>query len=96
MDLIDAYFGRKIYEAVKSKLLENINNLNSNLASDVLKTTVSEIMVEKIITVPQTLSIGDLCQLFADNNIGGVPIVKDNEIVGIITERDVLNSVRRA
>ena len=49
-----------------------------------------------MITVPQTLSIGDLCQLFADNNIGGVPIVKDNEIVGIITERDVLNSVRRA
>lgn len=32
MDLIDAYFGRKIYEAVKSKLLENINNLNSNSA----------------------------------------------------------------
>lgn len=75
---------------------ELFDNLNSNLASDVLKTTVSEIMVEKIITVPQTLSIGDLCQLFADNNIGGVPIVKDNEIVGIITERDVLNSVRRA
>ena len=53
-------------------------------------------MVKDPITVEQTITIGELCQLFAENNIGGVPIIKDDEIVGIITERDVLNSVRRA
>lgn len=75
---------------------ELFDNLNSNLASDVLKITVSEIMVKDLITVEQTMMIGELCQLFAEKNIGGVPIIKDDEIVGIITERDVLNSVRRA
>lgn len=75
---------------------ELFDNLNSNLATDVLKTTVSDIMVKDPITVEQTITIGELCQLFAENNIGGVPIIKDDEIVGIITERDVLNSVRRA
>ncbi|MFM5881965.1 MULTISPECIES: CBS domain-containing protein [Methanobrevibacter] len=75
---------------------ELFDNLNSNLASDVLKITVSEIMVKDPITVEQTMTIGELCQLFAEKNIGGVPIIKDDEIVGIITERDVLNSVRRA
>ncbi len=75
---------------------ELFDNLNSNLATDVLKTTVSEIMVENPITVEQTMTIGELCELFAEHNIGGVPILKDEKIVGIITERDVLNSVRRA
>ena len=66
---------------------ELFDNLNSNLASDVLKITVSEIMVKDPITVEQTMTIGELCQLFAEKNIGGVPIIKDDEIVGIITER---------
>ncbi len=74
---------------------ELFDHLNSNLATDVLKTTVSEIMVENAITVPPTETIGDLCQLFADKNIGGVPVVKDNEVIGIITERDILNAVKR-
>jgi hypothetical protein len=32
MELLDLYFGQKIFEAVKSKLLDNIDNLNSNSA----------------------------------------------------------------
>lgn len=74
---------------------ELFDHLNSNLATDVLKTTVSEIMVEDAITVPPTETIGDLCQLFADKNIGGVPVVKDDHVIGIITERDILNAVKR-
>ena len=74
---------------------ELFDHLNSNLATDVLKTTVSEIMVGDAITVPPTETIGDLCQLFADNNIGGVPVVKNDEVIGIITERDILNAVKR-
>ena len=74
---------------------ELFDNLNSNLATDVLKTTVSEIMVKDPITVDQKMTIGNLCELFAEKNIGGVPIIKDDTIVGIITERDILNSVRR-
>ena len=74
---------------------ELFDHLNSNLATDVLKTTVSEIMVEDAITVPPTETIGELCQLFADKNIGGVPVVKDGDVIGIITERDILNAVKR-
>ncbi|WP_273476231.1 CBS domain-containing protein [Methanobrevibacter woesei] len=70
-------------------------NLNSNLASDVLNTKLSDIMVEKLITVPPTERLGDLCQIFLDNNIGGVPVVKNDEVVGIITERDILRAIKR-
>jgi CBS domain-containing protein len=74
---------------------ELFDNLNSNLATDVLQTNVSEIMVKEPITIGPTMTIGELCELFAEKNIGGVPIVKNDNVIGIITERDVLNAVKR-
>jgi CBS domain-containing protein len=74
---------------------ELFDNLNSNLATDVLQTNVSEIMVKEPITIEPTMTIGELCELFAEKNIGGVPIVKNDNVIGIITERDVLNAVKR-
>ena len=74
---------------------ELFDNLNSNLATDVLKTTISEIMVKDPITVEPNMVIGDLCELFAEENIGGVPVVKNGAVVGIITERDILRAVKR-
>ena len=70
-------------------------HLNSNLASDVLETKISEIMVKEPITVEPDMGIGDLCELFEEKNIGGVPVVRDDDVLGIITERDILNAVKR-
>lgn len=74
---------------------ELFDHLNSNLATDVLETVISDIMVKDPITVEPTMSIGELCELFAEKNIGGVPVVKNDQIMGIITERDILNAVKR-
>ena len=75
---------------------ELFDNLNSNLASEVLdKTKISDIMAKEPITVEPTMTIGELCELFSEKNIGGVPVVKGDEVMGIITERDVLNAVKR-
>ena len=71
------------------------DNLNSNLATDVLKTLISEIMVKEPITISPDMDLGELCELFEEHNIGGVPVVKDDNVIGIITERDVLNAVKR-
>ena len=66
----------------------------SKAASEVLKNIVSNIMAEDPITVSQTERIGDICALFAEKNIGGVPVTKDGEIIGIITEKDILNAIK--
>ena len=71
------------------------DHLSSNDASDVLETKISEIMVNDPVTIPPTERIGDLCQIFADKNIGGVPVVKDDIVYGIITERDILRAVKK-
>ena len=75
---------------------ELFDNLNSNLASDVLEQTkISDIMAKEPITVEPIMTVGELCEVFAENNIGGVPVVKNDEVIGIITERDILNAVKR-
>ena len=53
-------------------------------------------MTENPVTISQTERIGDICALFADKNIGGVPVTKDGEIIGIITEKDILHVIKKA
>lgn len=75
---------------------EFFDNLNSNFASEVLeKTKVSDIMVKDAIIVEAEDTIGEICELFKISNIGGVPVVKDDVVIGIITERDILRAVKK-
>lgn len=39
------------------------------------------------ITVSQTEMNGDICAYLPEKNIGGVPVTKDSEVIGIITEK---------
>jgi len=75
---------------------EFFDNLNSNAASEVLeKTKVSDIMVKDAIIVEAEGTIGEICELFKISNIGCVPVVKDDVVIGIITERDILRAVKK-
>lgn len=70
------------------------DNLNSNAASEVLETKLSDIMVKDAVVVEPTDKISELCELFKISNIGGVPVVKDDAVIGIITERDILRAIK--
>jgi len=75
---------------------EFFDNLSSNAASKILeKTKLSEIMVEDAIVVEPEDTIGEICELFKISNIGGVPVIKDDVVIGIITERDILRAVKK-
>ena len=75
---------------------EFFDNLSSNAASEILeKTKVSEIMVDDAIVVEPEDTIGEICELFKISNIGGVPVIKDDTVIGIITERDILRAVKK-
>jgi len=43
---------------------------------------------------PDTL-VRSVIELLADNRIGAVPVVEDDQVVGIMSERDVIYSLRR-
>jgi acetoin utilization protein AcuB len=53
------------------------------------KLTVSEVMTKEVYTVdPETL-IEDAARIMVDDNIGGIPVVRDGHVVGIVTESDI-------
>lgn len=51
---------------------------------------VKDIMIEKPIVIQPTATILDAMTMMRENRIGCLPVVKDNELVGVITEMDFL------
>jgi acetoin utilization protein AcuB len=53
------------------------------------KITVKEVMTREVLTVQVDTPIEEAARLMADNKIGGVPVMKADKVVGIITETDL-------
>ena len=53
------------------------------------KITVREVMTRKVLTVQMDTPIEEAARIMADNKIGGVPVMKTDKVVGIITETDL-------
>lgn len=55
----------------------------------VSKITVKDVMTKDVVTVPEDMPIEDAARLMADTKIGGLPVMRGKEIVGMITETDL-------
>lgn len=53
------------------------------------KVTVEGIMTTEVITINEDTPIEEAALIMADSKIGGLPVVRDSELVGIITETDL-------
>jgi acetoin utilization protein AcuB len=53
------------------------------------KITVKDVMTKKVLTVTEDTPIEQAARIMADNKIGGLPVMRDNQVVGIITETDL-------
>jgi acetoin utilization protein AcuB len=56
------------------------------------KTTIESIMTKKVITVSPDTLLEEASLLMRKYKIGGIPVVQNNELVGIITETDVFDA----
>jgi acetoin utilization protein AcuB len=52
-------------------------------------TKVKEIMVKKVITASPTMAIEEAAMIMYDNNIGCLPVVENNKLTGIISDKDL-------
>jgi acetoin utilization protein AcuB len=50
---------------------------------------VDELMVKDVITVTPDTPVEEAARIMADHKIGGLPVMEDGKLVGIITETDV-------
>jgi len=53
------------------------------------KLTVAEVMTKDIVTVTEDTPVEDAARIMADRKIGSLPVVRDGQLVGIITETDL-------
>lgn len=53
------------------------------------KITVERVMNKKPITVSEGTPLEEAARIMADNKIGGLPVTRGDEVVGIITETDL-------
>ncbi len=53
------------------------------------KIKVRDLMTKDVITVTEETPLEEAARIMADNKIGGLPVVRDGKLVGIITETDM-------
>ena len=53
------------------------------------KITIKEIMTKDVITINEDTPIEQAARIMADNKIGGLPVLRDSKVVGMITETDL-------
>lgn len=53
------------------------------------KITVKDVMTKDVLTVTETDPIEKAARIMADHKIGGLPVVRGGDVVGIITETDL-------
>lgn len=55
----------------------------------VARIKVKDVMTKKVLTVDEDTPIEEAARIMADNKIGGLPVMRGGEVVGLITETDL-------
>lgn len=50
---------------------------------------IKEVMTKEVVTVTEQTTLEEAARLMVDHKIGGLPVMRDDKVVGIITESDV-------
>ena len=56
------------------------------------KLKVEKVMTRKVITVAEDTPLEEAARIMTDNKIGGMPVMRGKEMVGIITETDIFKA----
>jgi acetoin utilization protein AcuB len=56
------------------------------------KLTVKEVMTKEVVSVTEFTPIEEAARIMVDNKIGGLPVVRGDALVGIITETDLFKT----
>ncbi len=56
---------------------------------------VEDLMTKKVVTVSPEDSVEDAATIMSDEDVNRLPVVEDNELVGIITRGDIVRDLAR-
>ena len=64
-----------------------------NLYHRIADLPIHDVMTHDVVTVSPDASIGEVAQQLLDHRIGGVPVIEQGRIVGVITESDLFRVI---
>ncbi|MCA9918683.1 MAG: CBS domain-containing protein [Anaerolineales bacterium] len=53
------------------------------------KIKVNDVMTKEVLTVEENMPIEEAARMMVDNKVGGLPVMSNGELVGLITETDL-------
>ena len=71
---------------------EAFKKLVTGHVDEALSAPISDIMKNNIITTGPKTSMSEASRIMYQNKIGSLPVIKDGNLTGIITERDILHA----
>jgi acetoin utilization protein AcuB len=74
-----------IYAAPSPATTLSIFEIHTLLA----RVKVSDVMTREVITISEDTPLEEAARIMADNGVGGLPVMRDDLLVGIITETDI-------
>ena len=73
---------------------EVFKHLRSGTIIQVLNTPALTIASKEVSIIEPNVDVGQAAKIMRDKDLGAVPVVKDDKLVGIITERDFFKIIR--
>ncbi len=58
-------------------------------------TLISEVMTPKVFTVDSSMNINDCMQIFSDKKFRHLPVVDNEQVVGILSIGDIVNTIMK-
>jgi CBS domain-containing protein len=77
MDILRFFGSGKVFQHLQSETIDQV-----------LQTPVIETAVKDVVTVDRNVDVGEAAQLMWEKGIGALPVLENEKLIGIITERD--------
>ena len=77
MDILRFFGSGKVFQHLQSRTIDQV-----------LQTPVIETAVKDVVTVDRNIDVGEAAQLMWEKGIGALPVLENEKLIGIITERD--------
>ncbi len=55
---------------------------------------VKDVMTEEVVTIPSDFSLREAAKLLREEKISGAPVMENEELIGVVSEEDILESFR--
>ncbi len=62
----------------------------SQILPEAAKKRVGDVMTTQVITVAPTTQVGEIARLMSQHDIGGLPVVDNGDVIGVVTELDLI------